>query len=461
MIANPTPTRQPIGWVSMFLMLGLLLATNLWAYFQPLTEEEQVKRAVAKFHVARRLENLGDARALVGETRSRGGSRRPSENYVRELDGIAERVRPYRATDPEAAALRIMVRVEQGAVPDPEDLKGLARDNDPYHLALRRIYTSEALSPKELPALFKEIRGDGVLEETARDHARAKAGIVLPQATPAVRERFATLGVLAAGCVAGALLLWGLYFSRRAKGLWRPRGLATGPISAYAADALAARSAQLFGLFLGSSVLATLLTVTVAKSGDKSPIWVEALTVVGLLAAIPLLFRTRVFGFAVSLRSVGLRMDEFGRDAVWGAAGALANVPIILLVAAASQTLFRSLPEPTHPLTEELAVGADGWRFVVLLAQAVILAPILEELVFRGTFFPALARVFRSVPSGILLSSFLFAAIHPQGVAGWPPLFVVGAMAAMLSHQRGSLVPAIAMHAVHNLAVMLASFLLF
>lgn len=443
----------------MFLMLGLLMVTNLWAYFLPVPAEEQVKRAIAKFHVARRFESLGGAGAPPQDARV--AKPRPSDHYARELDGIAERVRPFRAQNPEAALLRVMVRVEQGARPDPADLELLGREKGAHFAALHRIYSSPTLSPKDLPVLFKDIQGDGVLQEAARDHARAKAGIVLPPTTPEAADRIGTLTIVAGVAMTGAVLLWGVYLARRGRGQWRPRGLPTGPISAYAADALAARSAQLFGLFLASSFVALALTVVSGAPADETPLWVDAATVLGLLAAIPLLFRTRVFGFAVTLRSVGLRSGAWGKDVLWGLAGALANVPIVLLVAAASQWLFRSLPEPTHPLTEELAAGAGGLRFLLLLAQAAILAPIMEELVFRGTFFPAIARVARRVPTGVVLSSFLFAAIHPQGVAGWPPLFVVGAMAALLAYQRGSLVPAIAMHAAHNLAVMLLSLLVF
>lgn len=439
----------------MFLMLGLLMVTNLWAYFEPLSAEDQVERAIAKFHVARRFEAMGAIGAPSKKARPR------SDNYVRELDAIAERVRPFRSEDPDAALLRVMVRVEQGARIDPADLERLGKEKDPYYVAVHRIYTSPTLSPKDLPNLFRDIGDDGVLEETARDHARAKAGIVLAETTPEEANRLGMLGILGAAALTGAILLWGLYLTRRGKGLWQPRGLATGPISAYAADALAARSAQLFGMFLGASLLASVFAIRSGPEVGETPLWAEAATVIGLLLAIPILYRTRVFGFAVTLRAVGVRSESWGKDVVWGVAGALANVPIVLLVAGASQWLFRSLPEPTHPLTEELAAGAGGWRFLLLMAQAVVLAPVLEELVFRGAFFPALARVFRSVPIGVFLSSFLFAAIHPQGVAGWPPLLVVGAMAALLSYQRGSLVPAIAMHAVHNLAIMLLSLLVF
>ncbi|MCH8922998.1 MAG: ATP-binding cassette domain-containing protein [Planctomycetes bacterium] len=56
--------------------------------------------------------------------------------------------------------------------------------------------------------------------------------------------------------------------------------------------------------------------------------------------------------------------------------------------------------------------------------------------------FPALAERLKSPWAGMLVSGFLFAAIHPQGPSGWPPLLAVGFMAALVTYQTGSLLPA-------------------
>ena len=78
---------------------------------------------------------------------------------------------------------------------------------------------------------------------------------------------------------------------------------------------------------------------------------------------------------------------------------------------------------------------------------------------FRGTMLPAISRVTKSPAWGIVISSFLFAAIHPQGLVLWLSLATVGAMAAMVTYQTKSLVPAIVLHAVHNFAIMMMGLL--
>jgi hypothetical protein len=80
---------------------------------------------------------------------------------------------------------------------------------------------------------------------------------------------------------------------------------------------------------------------------------------------------------------------------------------------------------------------------------AVVQAPIVEEIIFRGMIAPAISR-FSKPWTAILASGLLFAAIHPQGIAGWPPLMVVGCMAAYLTYHSRSLWPAIFLHAFHN-----------
>ena len=91
---------------------------------------------------------------------------------------------------------------------------------------------------------------------------------------------------------------------------------------------------------------------------------------------------------------------------------------------------------------------------VALLAVAVlvcVIAPIAEEVFFRGYFFNAL-RSWRGLWPAAILTGLVFGAIH-IGSAPVPflvPLAVFGFVLCLLYWRTGSLYPCIALHALNN-----------
>lgn len=95
---------------------------------------------------------------------------------------------------------------------------------------------------------------------------------------------------------------------------------------------------------------------------------------------------------------------------------------------------------------------------VALLAIAVV-APIVEEIAFRGYLFPALTRR-RGPWVGAALTAVLFAAAHAAvyPIRFLPALAAFGFGACLLYWFTGSLLPCIALHALNNGLVVGASF---
>jgi membrane protease YdiL (CAAX protease family) len=117
---------------------------------------------------------------------------------------------------------------------------------------------------------------------------------------------------------------------------------------------------------------------------------------------------------------------------------------------------------PAHPITEILA-RPDPWvRFQVFLL-ACVMAPVLEELMFRGVLYRhlreltgKLGRSWSFIVSALAVS-FVFAVIHPQGLLGIPTLMALAFAFALLREWRGSLVPCMIAHALNNGLVMALS----
>jgi membrane protease YdiL (CAAX protease family) len=157
---------------------------------------------------------------------------------------------------------------------------------------------------------------------------------------------------------------------------------------------------------------------------------------------------------------IGLRSRNLLIDVLWGIGGWMAALPIVLVVTLIAAFVFRGVDSPSHPAIMELASSRNVLTILLLMFQASILAPVTEELMFRGVFFRSLSARMRWIPALIITSS-VFAILHPQLPLGFFALFTLGAMFNALYALRGSLVPAITAHALNNTAVLVGVLLVF
>jgi len=108
-----------------------------------------------------------------------------------------------------------------------------------------------------------------------------------------------------------------------------------------------------------------------------------------------------------------------------------------------------------HPTLEALedtkiTAGMLLWLWI----GAGLVAPIAEELFFRGILQPVLARVSGSRWIGVLAASAAFALVHVDFPLAMPALFVLGVLMGAAYERNGSLIVPIAIHALFNLAAL-------
>lgn len=121
----------------------------------------------------------------------------------------------------------------------------------------------------------------------------------------------------------------------------------------------------------------------------------------------------------------------------------------LLIATALSQALFSRYETPAHPVILSVALMKTPFDWLLIFLQTAVLAPLVEETLFRGTLYPAL-RSKMGVMGGIAASSAVFAILHPTLPAGFLPLFLLGAVMAYLYETKGSLAPGILLHALNN-----------
>jgi membrane protease YdiL (CAAX protease family) len=103
--------------------------------------------------------------------------------------------------------------------------------------------------------------------------------------------------------------------------------------------------------------------------------------------------------------------------------------------------------EPQELITL-LQGGGDPLAIVLLAVFAIVLAPIVEELIFRGCLYRFLKSHSTDLPAQIM-SGALFSLIH-FNLFSFLPLVIVGILLARVYEKSGSILTPICFHALFN-----------
>ncbi|MDP1808207.1 MAG: CPBP family intramembrane metalloprotease [Actinomycetota bacterium] len=131
----------------------------------------------------------------------------------------------------------------------------------------------------------------------------------------------------------------------------------------------------------------------------------------------------------------------------------LGEIVIFIGLATYGFVLFRLAGQkvPEQPVIELFGRTKSGFALAVIFVA--VLAPIGEEVFFRGFVYSAFKRQW-GAGTAIIASSLVFALFHIEPLL-YVPMFLIGAILATLFEYRGSLAPNIALHALNNLLALL------
>ena len=264
-------------------------------------------------------------------------------------------------------------------------------------------------------------------------------------------------GVLLLGLVsAGALLLrlrgrpvdWS---QRIADLVWRP---------------LRERDVVIMALVIASSLVAArvllppLLVGAVARGWDRDALAMIAGSIalqwVALLAVVCLFRRRRVSWSS----AFGLNRRRLPAGVVRGALLLLASVPVIYFYTLLSRFALQAAGVPVDLQDEvETIAATHSWPIrLYFIFLAAVLAPLVEELIFRGMLFPVLLQ---RLPlwGAVVVVSFLFALMH-EHAASFVSLFLLSGACCLSYLATGTLWAPVVMHGLFNLSSVAVLYLL-
>lgn len=204
-------------------------------------------------------------------------------------------------------------------------------------------------------------------------------------------------------------------------------------------------------VYVGASFASlVVLSITGQQSGRDIPMWVLAMNVLAMWS-VYLYFLPRFLPFS----DIPIQREFTSwfsmRDVWWGIPLGVGSQLILMnLVNWPLAQLFpeQFSPERISERAEDIASMAPGWWAVLLVVVVVVGAPVVEEIVYRGSLQTRLVQGF-GVSVGVVLTALLFALIHLTPVE-IPGLFVFALVLGIARQKTGALGLPIVTHLAFN-----------
>jgi membrane protease YdiL (CAAX protease family) len=177
-----------------------------------------------------------------------------------------------------------------------------------------------------------------------------------------------------------------------------------------------------------------------------------------------------LMAYGGSLTGLGLSLRQSRRGLAVGVTYAVVFVPLVFGGMIVTEFVYQAVgyEHPReHDLLRLLGESAEPWVRVVLTVGATVVAPLAEELLFRGHLQTILRRTLRRLPrptttpsepvpvapawvawGAIILASLLFAGVHERW--SWPPIFLLSLCLGWSYERTGNLWVPVGVHAAFN-----------
>lgn len=154
--------------------------------------------------------------------------------------------------------------------------------------------------------------------------------------------------------------------------------------------------------------------------------------------------------YKIQYFSVSLAWKSIFTPFFKGADSLIRYLPLLWLAAGLSVWVFQKLGIGSgEQETITLLVAIDNpWMYLVSMGSALILAPVLEELFFRGIILRFLLGKMQPI-AALMISAGIFSALH-FNLDSFIPIFILGFLLGKIYSDTGDIRCAICMHALFN-----------
>jgi membrane protease YdiL (CAAX protease family) len=208
-----------------------------------------------------------------------------------------------------------------------------------------------------------------------------------------------------------------------------------------------------FSVYVAASLASTVALLLTGRGGDgiaDMPVWVIAFSMTAMWS-VYLVAMPRLLPFEERHPRYTFRSWFTARDVAIGVPLGIAGQ--LVLVNVVNWPLSRLFPdtfsfEEVSQRAEDISSTAPGFWMVLLVIVVVIGAPVIEEIVYRGSLQTALVST-AGKWGGIVITAALFAAIHLAPVE-FPGLFAFALLLGIVRQRSGTLGAPIVTHLAFN-----------
>ena len=201
---------------------------------------------------------------------------------------------------------------------------------------------------------------------------------------------------------------------------------------------------------------------------------------IGAIVVIAVIIFLVRASFARRLKGFGLNIRSVHKDFFAAFVNLLTVWPLMMAAVALTIFLGKLIYGPEYQMSQheqlEMITVYSQWRLRILIfVVAAVIAPVLEEMIFRGLFQTVIRSFLESRNSfphhksfgsrrfgagrnqvwlSILISSGLFSVVHGD-VPHWPALFMLGVCLGYAYEKSGSLFRPIFIHALFNAVIII------
>jgi membrane protease YdiL (CAAX protease family) len=172
----------------------------------------------------------------------------------------------------------------------------------------------------------------------------------------------------------------------------------------------------------------------------------EIITIIVMILMAKSVFARRIKGF-------GLDVKTIPKDFLTAIVNLLTVWPLVAVMVILTLSLGRFIwgqdfQMQRHEQLDTIAIYQQQSLRIIIVFVSVVIAPVFEEMLFRGLFQTMLRSFLQKPWPSILISSALFASIHHMG--HWPALFLLAICMGYAYEKSGSLFRPIFIHALFN-----------